>query len=69
LGCWVSDKTGTGHTRWRASSYEVTASGGSGFGPGTVDESFAGQHGCGSRLEGQTVPGVWGYRPAGRRWG
>jgi hypothetical protein len=30
------------------------------FGPGTVDESFEGQHGCGSRIVGQAVPGVWG---------
>ena len=25
--------------------------------PGTADESLAGQHGCGSRFEGQAVPG------------
>src|SRR6266487_629165 len=27
------------------------------WGPGTAGESFAGQHGCGSRLSGQAVPG------------
>src|SRR5262245_44764311 len=27
--------------------------------PGTADESLAGQHGCGSRFEGQAVPGEW----------
>jgi len=26
-------------------------------GPGTAGESFASQHGCGSRLEGQAAPG------------
>jgi hypothetical protein len=31
-----------------------------GGGPGTADGSFEGQHGCGSRLAGQAVPGVWG---------
>src|SRR5664279_1720623 len=25
--CWIADKTGKGHSRWRASSYEVTPSG------------------------------------------
>src|SRR6266487_6437954 len=29
----------------------------SGWGPGTAGESLAGQHGCGSRLAGQAVPG------------
>ena len=38
----------------RESSYEVTPSK---AGPGAADESLAGQHGCGSRLAGQTVPG------------
>ena len=31
-----------------------------GWGPGTADGSFEGQHGCGSRLAGQAVPGVFG---------
>jgi hypothetical protein len=30
------------------------------MGPGTADESFEGQQGCGSRLAGQAVPGAWG---------
>ncbi len=28
--------------------------------PGTADESFEGQQGCGSRLAGQAVPGAGG---------
>ncbi len=30
------------------------------MGPGTADESFEGQQGCGSRLAGQAVPRSWG---------
>ena len=30
------------------------------WGPGTADESFEGQQGCGSRLAGQAVPGAFG---------
>src|SRR5215471_14473161 len=39
-----------------ASSYEVTPSW-SRWCPGTAGESFAGQHGCGSRIWGQAAPG------------
>ena len=62
-------------TQVRESSYEVTPSKAE-RGPGTADGSLAGQHGCGSRLAGQAVPGVWGVsqrrrggggRPRGRR--
>src|SRR5271169_1124853 len=59
----------------RASSYEVTPSKVN-RDPGTADESLAGQHGCGSRIEGHAAPGVAGVsrrvgggggRPRGRR--
>jgi hypothetical protein len=48
---------------------------GRGQGPGTAGGSSAGQHGCGSHIAGQAVPGVWGVsrlgagggRPRGRR--
>jgi hypothetical protein len=36
---------------------------------GTAGESFAGQHGCGSRLSGQAAPGKLRQRAAARRWG
>src|SRR5215470_2949550 len=38
-----------------AGSYEVTSS--RSWGPGTAGGSLAGQQGCGSRIEGQAVPG------------
>src|SRR6266480_7851054 len=62
---WVADcgQDREGPLAGRASSYEVTPSK-SGWGPGTAGESLAGQHGCGSRLEGQAVPGSLS---AGRR--
>ena len=50
----------------RASSYEVTPSR-SGMGPGTADESFAGQQVRGSRISGQAAPGAFGRYPAARR--
>ena len=50
----------------RASSYEVTPSR-SGMGPGTADESFAGQQVRGSRISGQAAPGASGRYPAARR--
>ena len=59
VGCWVADKTGTGRSgggqaliRSRLFSRQA--------GPGTADESFEGQHGCGSRILGQAVPGAFG---------
>src|SRR5215471_2519341 len=54
-GLAAADKTGRGRSRWMASSYLVRLrSLGS---PGTAGESLAGQHGCGSRIKGQAVPG------------
>jgi hypothetical protein len=51
-------KTGRGRSRWRASSYEVTISRrGS---PGDGRRIVSRPAGCGSRIEGQTVPGSWG---------
>src|SRR5215510_14898243 len=55
--CAAADKTGRGRSRGRASSYQVTLS--RPRGPGTAGGSLAGQHGCGSRIEGQAAPGSW----------
>jgi hypothetical protein len=57
--CWFADKTGTGRSRWSASSYQVTSSR-SEMRPGTADESFADQQVRGSRISGQAVPGAFG---------
>ena len=75
-GLWVVSRTGLllvcGQYRdgplemERASSYEVTPSR-SGMGPGTADESFAGQQVRGSRISGQAAPGAFGRYPAARR--
>jgi hypothetical protein len=56
LGCG-QDRVGA----TKAGSYEVTPSGLWEKGPGAADGSLEGQHlGCGSRIEGQAAPGVWG---------
>ena len=52
--CWVADKTGKVHS---GEGKLLLGHAQQGKDPGTADESLAGQHGCGSRLAGQAVPG------------
>jgi len=67
-GCWVRTRQGWATPVRSASSYEVTM---------LSRQEWAGDGrqivrrpaGCGSRLEGQAVPGVRVGQPAARRWG
>ena len=72
----VADRTGRGRSGWSVQALIRSRGQQAGVGPGTADESIAGQHGCGSRLAGQAAPGVEGVsqrrrggggRPRGRR--
>src|SRR5215470_13075344 len=64
-GCWIADKTGRGRSRGGQALMRSRPAG-QGGGPGDGRRIVSRPAGCGSRLEGQAVPGSAGAS-AGRR--